>query len=155
MTDDQYHLFRSHLPLLGALLLLHVLLSHSFRLLLSRLSPSCNPRSSSYAPSKARTARARFSATFSLVLLAALHGSSLPKVLAILWANYRIAMLGGASAKKVGGRWRREWTPYATWAFNVAILFANELCEGYHYRAISHALAWLVRLLPSRPCRFS
>ncbi|GJN93639.1 hypothetical protein Rhopal_006696-T1 [Rhodotorula paludigena] len=142
VTDDQYHLFRSHLPLLVALLLLHVLLSHSFRLVLSRISPSCNPRSSSYAPSKARTARARFSATFSLVLLAALHGSSLPKMLAILWANYRIAMLGG-SAKRSGGRWRREWTPYATWAFNVAILFANELAEGYHYRAISPSLAWL------------
>ncbi|GAA5895752.1 hypothetical protein JCM8208_005077 [Rhodotorula glutinis] len=152
VTDAQYRLFRSHLPLLVLLALVHLAFSHVFRLALSRLiSPSTySPDSPTYSPAKARTARARFIAVFALVLLGALHGSSLPKVLFILWINYRVAMLGGVRGR--GGRegaaaaprwWRREWAPYATWIVNLVVLFANELCGGYHYASLHPSLAWL------------
>ncbi|KPV73857.1 uncharacterized protein RHOBADRAFT_2273, partial [Rhodotorula graminis WP1] len=136
VTDAQYHLFRSHLPLLVLLALVHLAFSHAFRLVLSRfVNPSTYaPDSPRYSTAKARTARARFLAVFALVLLGALHGSSLPKVLAILWINYRVAMLGGAG---------QEWAPYATWIVNLVILFANELCGGYHYASLHSSLAWL------------
>ncbi|GAA5958460.1 hypothetical protein JCM8115_002473 [Rhodotorula mucilaginosa] len=164
VSDHQYYLFRSNLPLLVALMLFHVALSRSYRFLSRRLSPTLNPLNPRvYSPSDARDARARFSATFSLILLAALHGTSLPKILVILYLNYRIARLGiinnssndqyGLSSssrrrsknKSSGGgwSWRREWTPYATWGFNIAVLFANSLAEGYYYSSISSRLAFL------------
>ena len=164
VSDHQYYLFRSKLPLLVALMLVHVALSRTYRFLSRRLYPSLNPLNPRvYSPSNARDSRARFSAAFSLILLAALHGTSLPKILVILYLNYRIARLGtinnspndqyGLSSsrrrrmtKSSGGgwTWRREWTPYATWGFNIAVLFANSLAEGYYYSSISTRLAFLV-----------
>lgn len=137
-------------------MLFHVALSRTYRFLSRRLNnPTLNPLSRAYSPANARDARARFSATFSLILLAALHGSSLPKILVILYLNYRIARLGRLSSsssrrrnlsrKSDGGGWRREWTPCATWGFNIAVLFANSLAEGYYYSSISPRLAFLVR----------
>jgi hypothetical protein len=166
VSDHQYYLFRSKLPLLVALMLFHVALSRTYRFLSRRLSPTLNPLNPRvYSPSNARDARARFSATFSLILLAALHGTSLPKILVILYLNYRIARLGtinnssndqyglSSSSRRrsknkssgAGWSWRREWTPYATWGFNIAVLFANSLAEGYYYSSISPRLAFLVR----------
>ncbi|GAA5864357.1 hypothetical protein JCM3774_002762 [Rhodotorula dairenensis] len=153
VSDHQYYLFRSKLPLLVALMLSHVALSRGYRLLARRLSSTLDPEAPRYSPQKARDVRVWFSAAFSLLLLAAFHGTSLPKILAILYANYRIARLGSSDHEhglrdwKSGGpgrlRWRREWTPYATWAFNIAVLFANNLGEGYYYGSISHRLAFL------------
>ncbi|KWU45124.1 MBOAT-domain-containing protein [Rhodotorula sp. JG-1b] len=130
VSDHQYYLFRSKLPLLVALMLVHVALSRTYRFLSRRLYPSLNPLNPRvYSPSNARDSRARFSAAFSLILLAALHGTSLPKILVILYLNYRIARL--------------EWTPFAIWGFNIAVLFANSLAEGYYYSSISSRLAFL------------
>ncbi|BGP34625.1 glycerol transporter [Rhodotorula toruloides] len=144
VTDAQYYLFRSKLPLLVALMLFHLSLSHAYRFLARRLSPSHNPSSPHLDAKRARDARAAFSAFFSIALLAILHGSSLPKLLLILGVNYRIAMLGAPSSNPKGRiRWRREWTPYASWAFNVAILFANEICSGYKWGSLNSALSWL------------
>ncbi|GAA5985144.1 hypothetical protein JCM10908_002541 [Rhodotorula pacifica] len=154
VSDHQYYLFRANLPLLTLLMLAHVALSHAFRHLSRRFNSSLNPASPSYSPRSARDARARFSAVFSLVLLAALHGTSLPKILVILYANYRIARLGSSGHEHGlrdrrrrdganGLRWKREWTPYATWAFNIAVLFANSLAEGYYYGSVSSRLAFL------------
>lgn len=164
VSDHQYYLFRSKLPLLVLLMLFHVALSRTYRFLSRRLNPTLNPLCPRvYSPSSARDSRARFSVTFSLILLAALHGSSLPKILVILYLNYRIARLGATTAsssndqhgfssrrhressRKSGGgwSWRREWTPYATWGFNIAVLFANSLAEGYYYSSISSRLAFL------------
>lgn len=127
-------------------MLFHLSLSHAFRFLARRLSPSNNPSSPHFDAKRARDARAAFSAFFSVALLAVLHGSSLPKLLIILGINYRIAMLGGSlSSLSKRRRWTREWTPYATWAFNVAILFANEICSGYKWGSLNFALSWLVR----------
>ncbi|GAA5876653.1 hypothetical protein JCM8547_005765 [Rhodosporidiobolus lusitaniae] len=131
MTDPQYHLFRSHLPLLVLLALLHLSLSHSFRRLFSG----------------SKLARARFSATFSIFLLVGLHGTSALKIGLILAGNWAIvhgATRAAERREKTGeGVWRRGWTPFAIWAFNLAVLFGNELAGGYRFGAVSERLAFL------------
>lgn len=67
--------------------------------------------------------RASFDFIFAMIFLAALHGFSLFKVLAILGINYNIAT-----------RLPRKLVPVATWIFNISTLFANELCIGYRYK---------------------
>lgn len=70
--------------------------------------------------------RASFDYRFALVFLVALHGFSAMKVLAILYINYQIAT-----------RLPRRHVPAATWIFNICMLFANELCQGYKFAAIA------------------
>lgn len=78
--------------------------------------------------------RISFDVPFAAVFLAALHGFSTFKIIAILYLNYSVA-------KKLP----RQYVPAATWIFNVGILFANELCRGYSYSSI------LSFFLPSSP----
>lgn len=91
------------------------------------------PRSSTPTP-EAASARSRqrtsFDFTFAILYLIILHGFSAAKVLFILTINYKIAT---ALPKK--------YVPAASWIFNVCILFANELCDGYKFRTIALALA--------------
>lgn len=70
--------------------------------------------------------RASFDYTFAMFFLAALHGFSMFKVLAILYLNFNIAT--GLP---------RKYVPVATWTFNIGTLFANELCKGYHYKDVA------------------
>lgn len=74
--------------------------------------------------------RASFDFGFALIFLCALHGFSALKVLAILLVNFSIAT-----------RLPRNYIPVATWIFNIGILFANELCQGYKYAAIADFLS--------------
>jgi hypothetical protein len=69
--------------------------------------------------------RISFDVPFAVIFLAALHGFSIFKIVAILYLNYSIA-------KKLP----RQYIPAATWVFNVGILFTNELCRGYSYSSI-------------------
>jgi D-alanyl-lipoteichoic acid acyltransferase DltB (MBOAT superfamily) len=55
-----------------------------------------------------------------------LHGFSAFKVLLILCINFSIAT-----------RLPRKLIPAATWIFNISILFANELCEGYRFANVA------------------
>jgi hypothetical protein len=64
--------------------------------------------------------RVSFDFKFALLFLGALHGFSAFKILAILYVNYTIAT-----------RLPRKFVPAATWIFNIGILFANEISEGY------------------------
>ncbi|GAA6023522.1 hypothetical protein JCM10207_005703 [Rhodosporidiobolus poonsookiae] len=125
VTDAQYHLFRSHLPLLVSLAFLHLTLSHAFRLV--------------FRPSA--LARARFSAPFSCALLVALHGSSALKIALILAANWGVSRLSRGRRSK--GWWRREWTPFAVWGFNIGVLFLNELTHGWRFGAVAPWLGFL------------
>jgi len=59
-----------------------------------------------------------------------MHGFSALKVLLILYINYSIA-----------NRLPRKYVPAATWIFNIATLFANELSEGYKFSKIAAYLA--------------
>lgn len=64
-----------------------------------------------------------------LVYLTVLTGTSVPKILLILYINYSIAH-----------HLPRNLVPTATWIFNIVILFANELLQGYPYEAIAREL---------------
>lgn len=69
--------------------------------------------------------RVSFDLIFNAVFIIALHGTSAFKILLILYLNYNIA-------KKLP----RKYVPALTWVFNLAALFANELCRGYMYSDI-------------------
>ena len=63
------------------------------------------------------------------MFIIALHGSSAFKILVILYVNYTLAT-----------KLKRNYVPFATWTFNIAILFANELCRGYPYASVTGLL---------------
>ena len=69
--------------------------------------------------------RTSFDVAFNLLFLVALHGTSAPKIMTILYINYMLAT-----------RVNRDVVPIFIWVFNVAILFANELAQGYPYARI-------------------
>lgn len=70
--------------------------------------------------------RVHFDLVFAFCFLLVLHGSSAIKVFSILYINYLLAK-----------RLPRSMVPGATWIFNIAILFSNELCHGYPYSDIA------------------
>lgn len=74
--------------------------------------------------------RIRFDLLFAGLFLLALHGTSSVKVLFILYLNFLLAT-----------RLPRASIPIASWVFNLAILFANELCHGYAYTDIARFLS--------------
>lgn len=69
--------------------------------------------------------RVSFDVIFAGIFLAALHGFSSFKILAILYANYSIAT-----------KLPRAYVPAVTWVFNIGTLFANEFSKGYSYATI-------------------
>lgn len=74
--------------------------------------------------------RASFDFSFALLFLVALHGFSAFKVLLILFINY-----------KLGTALPRKYIPLATWVFNIGVLFANDLCNGYQYKVIARVIS--------------
>ena len=70
--------------------------------------------------------RVTFDLYFAPVFLFALHGISALKVLGILYTNYKIAKT-----------LPKRYIPAATWVFNIATLFANELCQGYPFERVA------------------
>jgi D-alanyl-lipoteichoic acid acyltransferase DltB (MBOAT superfamily) len=73
--------------------------------------------------------RVSFDYCFALIFISALHGFSAAKVLLILFLNYKLA-------KSLP----RHFVPFATWGFNIGILFANEFARGYQYASIAQHL---------------
>lgn len=138
-TDSQYRSFRQNVPYLAVLLVFHPLL----RRLWNKFKPLPHQGKTPLADqAEARLEqRASFDYTFAMIFLAALHGFSMFKVIAILWINYNIAT--GLP---------RRFVPLATWVFNIGTLFANELCQGYHYRDIAAVISgtspFLLRTVP-------
>ncbi|TEA22455.1 Glycerol uptake protein 1 [Colletotrichum sidae] len=123
VSDAQYHTFRQNLPYMAALLTFHPLL----RKLWNAVFPAPTDKRSVTEQGDARLEqRASFDYRFALVFLVALHGFSALKVLAILRINYQLAT-----------SLPRKYIPAATWIFNVSMLFANELCQGYRFAAIA------------------
>ena len=116
------------------LLIAHPLLRRVYESFLSRSNrrpSSKDTASSSAVGADARfEGRVRFDLYFALVFIAALHGISALKILLILYINYQIAK-----------RLPRSYIPAATWAFNISILFANELCGGYPFEKMAALLA--------------
>ena len=125
-SDHQWNVFRSNLPLLSLLVVLWVTLRH------------ISPRFLS-APTSLDS-RANFILAFALPLLTLLHGTSLPKMIGILWLNFQISRLSHEGRSPLV----RKSAPFLGWAFNIAILFANEVWDGYCWSSISQNLAVLV-----------
>ncbi|OJD15456.1 hypothetical protein AJ78_04297 [Emergomyces pasteurianus Ep9510] len=143
-SDSQYRTFRDNVPYLALLLVIHPL----FRRAIDTFVPSAIDSNSvspqyrkikddettkydSAAADLRLKRRVTFDFYFALVFIAALHGFSALKVLAILAINYNIAT-----------KLSRDKIPAATWIFNIGILFANELLNGYRYADIAEALTW-------------
>ncbi|KAI8719677.1 hypothetical protein NCS52_00749000 [Fusarium sp. LHS14.1] len=119
VSDAQYHVFRTNMPYMGALLLFHPLL----RKLWNKVNPL--PERSQGGRSRLDQ-RASFDFTFAILFLFVLHGLSAFKIFFILWTNYQMAT-----------KLPRKYVPAATWIFNVGILFANELTQGYRLRILA------------------
>ncbi|KAH0843761.1 Glycerol uptake protein 1 [Fonsecaea pedrosoi] len=87
-----------------------------------------SPVAQSTAESRLRH-RLAFDFGSALIYILALNGSSIFKILLILFINFKIATA-----------LPRDAIPVATWVFNIAILFANELAQGYRYSVMAEAL---------------
>lgn len=131
-SDDQYRGFRDNLPYMLVVLVAHPLLRRVYEYLTAGRSVSqANGAKHSNQSQVASEGEARkdrriiFDLAFAAIFLLALYGISALKILLILYVNYRIA----TSLPK-------QYVAAATWAFNIGILFANELCQGYQFAQI-------------------
>ncbi|OJD25098.1 hypothetical protein ACJ73_03533 [Blastomyces percursus] len=142
-SDSQYGTFRDNIPYLALLLVMHPLLRRAIDTFLppttsanlsspqsGKIKDDENAGYDSVAADLRLKRRVTFDYYFALIFIAALHGFSALKVLAILAINYSIAT-----------KLPRNKIPAATWIFNIAILFANELSNGYHYADIARLFA--------------
>ena len=140
VSDAQYSSFRGNVLYLAILLVLHPLLRRiygSLKPLRTQNGISKSNGSSTYisaADGEARMEqRASFDFGFGLIFLVALHGFSAFKILIILYINFCIP-----------SRLPRKYIPAATWIFNIATLFANELADGYKFTKIAAYLSPVV-----------
>ncbi|KAL8924923.1 MAG: hypothetical protein Q9208_003806 [Pyrenodesmia sp. 3 TL-2023] len=135
-SDSQYSGFRDNIPYMFLLVVLHPLLRRVCDLIrpTERQSLQHPQRDSHNAPDGQADARldrrVQFDVGFACVYLLALHGTSALKVFLILYINFTLA-----------NSLPKAYVPLATWAFNIGILFANELGKGYPYAAIAQFLS--------------
>jgi len=122
---------------LAVLLVLHPLLRRGYERLTLSDTPLYNGNDKSKAAGAGAELRLRSRLSFdfcsALVYIAALNGFSVLKIIFILFINF-----------KIGTSLPRNAVPAATWVFNIAILFANELAQGYRFSALGEALAPLL-----------
>jgi protein-cysteine N-palmitoyltransferase HHAT len=133
-SDAQYASFRDNVPYLAAVVALQPPLRRAYeRFTLPKQSvPNGNATSvtQSQAAANARLqSRLAFDFIAALVYVVALNGTSIFKIILILLINFKIATA-----------LPRHSIPAATWIFNVAILFANELAHGYRFSSLGEAL---------------
>ncbi|MCJ1461572.1 glycerol transporter [Pseudocyphellaria aurata] len=131
-SDEQYSTFRNHVPYMFLLLIFHPLLRGVFELLhpiandpLGAFSKNHSEKDMSagtqYVEADARlNRRVTYDVYFAALFLVALHGFSAFKILLILYVNYTLVT-----------RLPIAYVPTMTWIFNIGILFANELSNGY------------------------
>lgn len=134
-TDPQFRTFRNGLPSLLALATAYLTSSYAYSYYLCRKKRNTPVPPSTPHPS-APYQRIPFLVISSLVILFTLHGISAFKILLLLYLNYKLHSWTGNS----------KITPYAIWAFNIAMLFSNEIFRGYQLGDISPELAFLVSL---------
>ncbi|KAG8978076.1 glycerol transporter [Tulasnella sp. 425] len=119
-SDRQYRSFRDNIPALALLSIGHLATNKLYSLV-------------SRASSLPNSSRIAFSAIVSLLVLGGLHGSSMIKILLILSLNYWVTKRLGAKA----------FAPAAIWTLNVAVIFLNEIYDGYKFAALHPSLAFL------------
>ncbi|KAG9003064.1 glycerol transporter [Tulasnella sp. 427] len=127
-SDRQYRSFRDNIPSLSLLAVGHLIASKLYSAL-SRVA------------GLPKSGRIVFSAIVSLLVLAGLHGSSILKILFILYLNYW-------TTKRLGAT---NHAPFAIWALNVSIIFLNEIYDGYKFGAIHPSLAFLDSIRGAHP----
>lgn len=137
-SDEQYSTFRNNVPYMFLLLIFHPLLRSLYESVhpLSN-GPSSKTKSNSHRPAGTQNVEANarlirrvtFDVYFAALFLVALHGFSALKVLLILYVNYTLAT-----------RLPIAYVPTVTWIFNIGILFANELCNGYPFGKLADFL---------------
>ena len=137
-SDQQYASFRNNLPYLFIVMTLHPLLRRVFETFYSPQSeavPVVAPNKQTSGTHKDITRagidqrfnqRIVFDVGFGLAFLLALHGFSAVKVIVILYVNFTIAT-----------KLEMKYVPLATWIFNIGVLFANELGQGYPYGTVA------------------
>ncbi|KAI9834994.1 MAG: hypothetical protein M1819_002717 [Sarea resinae] len=146
-SDVQYSSFRNNVPYLLIVIAVHPLLRRLYNSIRPASSGSISSHpSDSKEPSSSRNSsltlpaaanarleqRISFDLIFAAVFLCALHGFSAIKVVVILYINYALAT-----------RLPKQQVPPATWVFNIGILFANELCQGYPFASVENFfLGW-------------
>lgn len=109
----QYAQFRNHLPLLFVLACVYLVFSHLYRQLNTKKDQLYLNQSYFYLISAS-------------IVIVALHGTSIIKILLITSSSFIIGRIFGAT----------KWNPIITWTFNLAILFLNEYYKGYKFDSI-------------------
>ena len=132
-SDQQYACFRYNIKLLLFLLVLHPTLRRGFERIYQS-STSANGAVTSHESigkvagiqsseaDRRLNRRVSFDLYFAVIYIFALHGSSAFKIFLILYVNFTLAT-----------RLNKEYVPVTTWAFNIGVLFANEIFKGYPY----------------------
>ncbi|KAL7417004.1 MBOAT, membrane-bound O-acyltransferase family-domain-containing protein [Mrakia frigida] len=123
-SDPQYSTFRSNIPSLLGLSLSFLAFRYIF---VSSSSPSSSSTISTPALHASRPwwkiQRTTFLTSFALLSLTVMHGTSVLKILVILWANYELSK-----------RWAgKKWGVAGTWVFNVLVLVGNEWTGGWRF----------------------
>ncbi|EHY57874.1 Membrane-bound O-acyltransferase GUP1 [Exophiala dermatitidis] len=137
-SDGQYASFRDNIPYLAALLVVHPLLRRLYERLVIKGTSATNGAHAKIPSGKAEAdlrlqTRVTFDFYSALVYIAVLNGFSILKILLILYINF-----------KIGTSLTRYLIPALTWIFNIGILFANELAQGYRFSTLFEALAPLL-----------
>ena len=132
-SDSQYAGFRDNIPYLSVLVVLQPFLRRAYERLSLSAAPVANGDFKSKATEVAAESRLQSRLSFDfcsgIIYIAALNGLSALKILLILLINFKLAT-----------SLPRKAVPAGTWVFNIAILFANELAQGYRYSALSDGL---------------
>ncbi|KXN84378.1 Glycerol uptake protein 1 [Leucoagaricus sp. SymC.cos] len=130
-SDAQYRIFRNNVPVLSVAILFHLLVKYVVSSIPSNSTPASNTsrtRKRFTVPSSLT-----FNFVFSLITVTVLHGINAVKILLILFINYLLA-------KKLKGS---RSGVVMNWVFNGAILFGNEVFEGWRFGQWFEGLAWL------------
>ncbi|KAK5132945.1 hypothetical protein LTR08_008308 [Meristemomyces frigidus] len=122
-SDSQYSSFRNQVPTMLAIVGSHLLLRRVYEYF---TTDGKTQHDRLAAPEARLRNRVTFDLAFAAAFVIAMHGVSALKILIILYLNYQVAT---AVPKKYAG--------VATWAFNIGILFANELCRGYRFASMA------------------
>ncbi|KAH7027397.1 MBOAT family protein [Microdochium trichocladiopsis] len=129
-SDAQYHTFRGNLPYMMTLIVVHPIMRRVYTAIFHRKKTSDLTTTSPAEDAQSRLdQRVGYDFKFAIKFLVVLHGFSALKVLLILFLNFKIAKA-----------LPRKYVPAATWIFNVGLLFANELCQGYKMERIAEFL---------------
>ena len=124
ISDAQYRTFRYNLPYMALLLVFHPLLRRVWNAVYPIPQEAKGARATGPEAAEARLRqRTSYDFAFALFFLVVLHGFSAVKILVILAMNYRLAT-----------SLPRKYIPVVSWLFNICILFANELGDGYQFR---------------------